>query len=58
MSNFVPEYVQLNTLLRAIYENNVGDPIDLIQKLEVVTYVSTVEVFVTGIKTVNWCLIA
>jgi len=30
----------------------------LIQKLEVVTYVSTVEVFVTGIKTVNWCLIA
>ena len=54
----MPEYVQLNTLLRAIYENNVGDPIDLIQKLEVVTYVSTVEVFVTGIKTVNWCLIA
>ena len=57
MNNFVPENVQFNTFTNCRQSNRFDIHIGK-QKLEVETYVSTVEVFVTGIKTINRCLIA
>jgi len=52
LSDFVPGYVQLNTLLRASKIYTIRFDIHILKQQEVVTYVSPVEVFATEIKIV------
>ena len=55
MSNLVSEYVQFNALLGAFCKMYaIRFDMHIVKQQEVVTYVSPVEVFVTGIKIANW----
>jgi len=53
LSDFVPGYVQLNTLLRVIKINTIQFDIHILEQQAVVTHVSPVEVFATEIEIDN-----